>query len=197
MEGGHQNPMLVQQRRDLLFAMPWPRIARAYGYFDLQHFVHGVVETTLAHTGFARRSSLTNLTPEGDEQGHSAEAGAAYREFLRSARYDERPLPADSHAVRVLTRFLVEARRRGVAVVGGLPTVPASVRLPEDELRRIRGRFESAGQRFVQLPNRSQYPLDCFFDTLVHLNEQCQGRHSSAVAQVLSAAQRNPWSPSP
>ena len=36
------------------------------------------------------------------------------------------------------------------------------------------------------LPNRSRYPLDCFFDTLYHLNEGCQKAHSALVASGLS-----------
>ena len=74
----------------------------------------------------------------------------------------------------------------GVTVVGGLPTVPDSVNVDASDIARLRRLYEDAGQHFIVLPNRSRYPLGCFFDTLYHLNEGCQQAHSALVASALS-----------
>ena len=63
--------------------------------------------------------------------------------------------------------------------------MPDFALLREDELRRIERWFTDSGQQFLRLQSRSQYPLECFFDTLVHLNEECQWSHSEAVAKLL------------
>ena len=80
---------------------------------------------------------------------------------------------------------------RGVVVVGGLPTIPDDVPLSPATIDAVRAVFEQ--HRFVVLPNHSQYPLSCFFDTLYHLNEECQLEHSRSVGAALAAAlPRNP-----
>ena len=48
------------------------------------------------------------------------------------------------------------------------------------------GGGEERGQRFLALDNRSRYPRSCFFDTLYHLNEECQCAHSRAVGRALA-----------
>jgi hypothetical protein len=63
--------------------------------------------------------------------------------------------------------------------------VPDSVAVPTATVGRLRALYEAQGQRFVVLDNRSRYPLGCFFDTLYHLNEDCQLVHSTAVGESL------------
>jgi hypothetical protein len=188
MDAGAQNAVLVQELRGELWRLDAARIVRAYGAFDLSYLVQGVLEMALSGTGFQRRTGLATLTPQGDERGHTASAGLAYRDFLRTARFGELTVPASSHAITVLTRFLAQARQRGVHVVGGLPTIPDSVPLPPATVDALRALYRQQGQGFLVLPNRSQYPLSCFFDTLNHLNEECQLEHSRALGLALAAA---------
>jgi len=186
MAAGSQNPVLVHDLREQLWRLPAERIARAYASFDLPFLVHGLIEMGLAGRGFERRTNLASLTPEGDEQGHTEEKGRAYEPFRRSARFDTTPLPAQSHALEVLDDFLDRMHRRGVRVIGGLPTTPDDVALDDAAIERLRARFARHGQTLLVLPNRSQYPLGCFFDSLVHLNEGCQWQHSALLGKALS-----------
>jgi hypothetical protein len=197
MEGGAENTVLVHQRRDLLWTLEPRRIVRALGAFDLQFLIHGLIETGLARTGFKRRNGLDTLTAQGDESGHTAEAGLSYAAFLRGIRFDSRPLPTHSHALSVLEAFLDRSRARGVRVVGGLPTTPDTVELDAAGIKRLQALFTRHGQHFLILPNRSQYPLDCFFDTLYHLNESCQISHSQRVGRALAEGHHLQRRPAP
>lgn len=186
MHGGLQNALLVHSQRDHLWSLDAQRIAAAYGSFDLPFLVQGVVEMALDRHGFKRRSSTDSLTPQGDERGHTAEAAATYTAFLRDSRADSTALPERSGAIDVLNTFLRQMHDAGVTVVGGLPTVPDSVDVDASDIARLRRLYEGAGQHLIVLPNRSRYPLGCFFDTLYHLNEGCQKAHSALVASALS-----------
>ena len=186
MQGGLQNALLVHDRRDYLWEQGTGRVLDAYGSFDLSFLVQGLAEMALRHAGFRRRSSLETLTPQGDERGHTAVAAAAYAEFLRAGAFGRTAIPAASASREVLERFLGEAHRRGIVVVGGLPTIPDDVALAEDTVAAVRAVFEERGQRFLALDNRSRYPRSCFFDTLYHLNEECQCAHSRAVGRALA-----------
>lgn len=187
MEGGPQNIALLREYREQLAQLPWRRVVRAYGYFDLPTLIHGLIEMGLERRGHKRRTSLDSLTSEGDEAGHTHEAGAAYVAFLRASHYGNVEVPARSHSIDVLQTFLLEARSRGVTVVGGLPTIPDSVTIPDAVLARLTELYARQGQPFLLLDNRAQYPLDCFFDTLSHLNEECQIQHSRRVGAALRA----------
>ncbi len=186
MHGGLQNALMVHSQRDYLLSLGPQRITAAYGSFDLPFLIHGLAEMALDRRGFRRRSSTDSLTPQGDESGHTAKLGQAYATFLRGSVAESAQVPVGSDAIRVLDSFLQQARRDGIVVVGGLPTVPDSVTVAAADVERLRGLYESQGQAFVMLPNRSRYPIDCFFDTLYHLNEGCQKAHSAAVAAQLA-----------
>lgn len=185
MHGGLQNALMVHSQRDYLWALETDRIVAAYGSFDLQFLIHGVVEMALDGKGFRRRSSTDSLTPQGDESGHTALLGEPYAAFLRSRTADTARLPATSDGIREIEAFLRRAARDGIVVVGGLPTVPDSASVEPLDIERLRRLYEDQGQHFMALPNRSRYPLGCFFDTLYHLNESCQMAHSAAVAEQL------------
>ena len=185
MQGGLQNALLVHSHRDTLWSLDARRIAAAYGSFDLPFLIQGAVEMALDRHGFKRRSSTDNLTLQGDERGHTADVGIAYATRLRDSRAESSAVPAQSDAIDVLDAFLRQLRDAGVRVVGGLPTVPDSVNVDSSDVDRLRRIYEDAGQQFIVLPNRSRYPVDCFFDTLYHLNEGCQEAHSAALSHVL------------
>ena len=188
MHGGLQNALLVHDQRDYLRSLGAGRIVAAYGSFDLSFLLQGLAEMALERHGFQRRSSLDSLTPQGDERGHSAQRGADYATFLRASRFEPIALPVSSHAIDVIGSFLRQSRQDGIRVVGGLPTVPDGVAVPTAVVGRLRALYETPGQRFIALDNRSRYPLGCFFDTLYHLNEDCQLVHSTAVGESLRRA---------
>lgn len=185
MAAGTQNYVLVHDFTEQLWSLPPRRIARAYGSFDLPFLLHGLIEMGLQHIGHKRRTSTATLTPQGDDSGHTETAAAVYRDYLRSLRLETASIPAQSHALDVLDAFLLRMRERDVGVVGGLPTTPIGTVLDLPGIDRLRARYERAGQHFVVLPNQSQYPLSCFFDTLSHLNETCQQRHSALIGEAL------------
>lgn len=187
MDGGAQNAALMHELRSQLWQLPLPRIARVMRSFDLPFLVHGLLEMGLSRAGLQRRGGHSGAsTPEGDERGHTAAASLPYQAFLKQTRFDPRPLPLNSHALDVLDAFLGRAQARGVKVFGGLPTTPDNVALDDAGIQRLQQLYRRHGFGFIQLPQRSQYPLSCFHDTLYHLNEECQMAHSRAVAQVLA-----------
>ncbi len=188
MHGGLQNALLVHSQRDYLWSLEARRIAAAYGSFDLPFLIHGIGETLLSSVGVRRRSSTDSLTPQGDEKGHTPALGEAYWPFLQKSVAAAVNIPAQSHAIGVVETFLEDAKRKDVVVVGGLPTVPDSVQVSDSDISRLRQLYEGKGHHLVVLPNHSRYPLSCFFDTLYHLNEDCQIRHSSALANQLSSS---------
>ena len=188
IHGGLQNALMVQNQREYLWSLSPQRIAAAYGSFDLSSLINGLVEMALERRGFQRRSSTASLTPQGDESGHTEKLGAVYANYLRALVPDTSHVPEHSEAISVIEDFLDRARRAGVLVVGGLPTLPESAPVEGADIERLRRLYERHGQRFVVLPNRSQYPLTCFFDSTYHLNEGCQQAHSEQVARVMSNA---------
>ena len=185
MESGAENTLLVHHFQQTLWSLPAPRIARAYGSFDLPFLTHGLLEMALSRAGFQMRNGADALTPEGDARGHTAVAGLAYTAYLRSVKFDNTPLPLQSHALEVVDAFLARAAQRSVRVIGGLPTTPDSAVLDDAGIQRLRNLFARHDHSFLVLPSRSQYPLSCFFDTLYHLNEPCQLQHSRAVGMAL------------
>lgn len=187
MHSGTENALLVHDFRQRLWQQEPLRIVRAYGSFELPFLVHGVIESALAARGYLRRSNALSLTAQGDEFGHTTQAAQPYRDFLRAKRYEEKPLPADAHAPQVIEGFLTAARQRGVRVWGGWPTVPDDAQVPEATLQLAQSLFVQHAQGMLALPNRSRYPLACFFDTLSHLTEECQQRHSQLLGQALQA----------
>jgi hypothetical protein len=70
-------------------------------------------------------------------------------------------------------------------VVGGLPAGFADSPVPVASRAAIRGIFNGAGARFLDLGDRARYPRSAFFDTPDHLNEVAQIDHSRVVAHAL------------
>ena len=190
MHGGLQNALMVHSQRDYLLSLDARRIAAAYGSFDLPFLIHGLGEMALERKGFWRRSSTESLTPQGDEKGHTAEAGKAYEGFLLEATKGGNiglsKVPDTSDTLTLLEPFLTQMRSDGVTVVGGLPTLPSSVNVDRADTERLRSFYSGQGQQFLELANRSLYPLSCFFDTLSHLNEPCQVAHTAALGGALA-----------
>lgn len=185
MEAGAENIALVQHAQGMLWSMGLARTARAWGYFDLPFFIHGLIESGLKRRGFQRREGAESFTAQGDQRGHTAELGLPYRQLLQSAPFATPQIPDDSRALSVLAEFLDRMRLRGVHVIGGLPTTADSVPINEEVIIRLRSFYRQHGHDFLVLPNQSQYLLDCFFDSTYHLNEACQIEHSRLVGQAI------------
>jgi hypothetical protein len=190
MEGGIENAALVHDLQALLWSLEPRRIARAYGSFDLAYLIHGVIEMTLQAIGVQRRAGSTESTnDQGDVTGHSAALASPYADFLAkaSAADPARPLPLKSHALQVIEAFVARSNSRGITVVAGLPTVPESTAIDDRFIGHLKEVMRRQGQHLLVLPNRSRYPLACFYDTLSHLHEECQVQHSQAVGSALLA----------
>jgi hypothetical protein len=152
--------------------------------------VDGIIETVLASRGLRRLSPYDQLTVEGDESGHTALRGAPNQPALARMVFDRRLLPRSSYALQVLANFLDRAHRNGVRVYAGLPTTPDNAKLDAAGLVFLQQFYSEHHAAWIMLPNRSQYPISCFYDTLYHLNEECQVDHSRKVGALLSDALR-------
>ena len=190
MQAGLQNALLVHHWPGRLWALPPERIVRAWASFDVSFLIQGLAEMGLQAAGVSRRGGSIAHTPQGDARGHDRAAALPYAAFLRSARAEPTTIPAQSHALEVLGRFLDAAHARGVRVVGGLPTVPDTVPVAAADVDALRRFYARHGHGFLALPNLSRHPLGCFYDTLYHLVQECQQAHSAAVGQALPALLR-------
>jgi hypothetical protein len=67
---------------------------------------------------------------------------------------------------------------------------PASIdemTIPDVSAERVRNLFERNNQRFIVLPNLSQYPRDCLFDTNRHLVEECRIEYLNSLGRELTS----------
>ena len=190
MQAGLQNALLVHHWPGRLWALPPERIVRALASFDVSSLIQGLAEMGLQAAGVSRRGGSIGHTLQGDARAHELAAALPYAAFLRSARAEPTSVPAQSHALAVLGRFLDAAQARGVRVVGGLPTVPDTVTVEPADVDALRRFYTRHGHGFLALPNLSRHPLGCFYDTLYHLVQECQQAHSAAVGQALRALTR-------
>jgi hypothetical protein len=179
---------MLQQHPAELFRRGWERTLRAAFAFDLPYAISGVVEMGLEAAGFRRRFGVDTLTKEGDESGHTLAKAAAFRSYVEAAKVvlpTAEAFARPSHAKEVLARFFAWAKAHQVLVVGGLPTTFDDVPIPAGLIPELREFYESAGQDFLVLPGRSQYPRRCFYDTPWHLAEPFQIEHSARLADAI------------
>jgi hypothetical protein len=173
-----------------LFDLGAERTLRAFFHFDLPFAISALTEMGLDAIGFRRRFGLQTLTKQGDEKGHTPNLAAAYADYVASTPASipsAQALDAPSYIKGEIVRFLVWARGQGVTVIGGLQTAPDDAPVTEGVVRVLRRFYEKNGQAFLALDNRSLYPRRCFYDTVAHLNEPCQIKHSAMLASVIAA----------
>lgn len=167
------------------------RFVRALFFFDLPYLIQGVGEMALDAAGVRRRFGVDTLSAQGDETGHTAARGAAYR--LLREDWSWRPPTFDdvfgkeAAALTVIAGFLDWARGNGVRVVGGLPTVFDDAPVPSALVSALERFYAEHGHGFLVLRNRSQYPRHAFYDSAYHLNEAAQIAHSTRLAHGLRA----------
>ena len=185
---GAEAPYVVRYDRAALATLyDWRRLAQALFYFDAKFLFSGVGEMLLAAAGKQRRFSADTLTPQGDEQGHTAAKGAAYRNHIASIEPPKAPAKGyEGVRARELDAILDWASRAGVIAVGGLPTTFEDAVLSPDAVAGMQRFYVERGHCFVTLPGRSLYPRTLFYDTAYHLNEEAQKQHSRALASPLA-----------
>jgi hypothetical protein len=175
--------------RTTLAALPANRWIGALFAFDLRAAVMSVIETALvaAHFHDPRAGATGAMNEWGDQIGHTAALAAANAPVLAAARPAHVPASAvqrgDGSAL--LRDFLRWAAANQVIPVGGLPTGFADSPMPEQTREAIRSVYAEADAMFLELPSRSLYPREAFFDTPDHLHEAAQRVHSVAVARAL------------
>ncbi len=195
METQRDAAYLFTYDRETLLQMPASRQLHSLFYFNLPYIVSSVAETALAAAGKRRKAGGTrlfgaqNLNAWGDETGHNAEQARDYAEIIARAPAKaptvENFAPQHYYYTQRLEALLDWARQQGVTVIGGLPQTVDEFTIPDEVIARVRAIFESRGQPFIELPNRSQYPRNCFFDSLYHLTEECQQRHTQDLLPSL------------
>jgi len=186
---------LFTEDRTALLQMPLSRQLHALFYYDLPYLASAVAENVLAWTGQRRKAGGTrvfgaqNLNAWGDETGHTALQAQDFAAIIARAPATapdvERFEPERYYYTQTLERFLQWARAHEVKVIGGLPQTVDEFQIPEGVIARVRDLFERNGQSFIELPNHSQYPRGCFFDSLYHLIEECQHRHTRDLLPAL------------
>jgi len=90
------------------------------------------------------------------------------------------------YGAKLIAAFVSQASRRGVIVIGGLPTQFNSTALSPSLISNIANIYETNGGQFIALPNQSEYPVEDFFNSQDHLTQPCQLMHSVAVADMLA-----------
>ena len=185
---GAEAPFVVRHDHNALSRYSARQLVGALFYFDVRYFFSALGEMMLSRAGVQRRTSVRNLTVQGDERGASAAKASAYRSFIQGL-----PAPTvsptsydDPTANAPVAKVLDDVRARGVIVVGGLATTFDDTRIPTEVIARLKALFELHGGCFLVLPNLSLYPRRMFFDTEYHLQEDAQIAHSRIVAPYLA-----------
>ena len=189
MRRARLHPFRLSYDRATLWRLPLGEIVSAIYQFDLRYLIVASVEMGLARAGVSRRFSRKTLTPNGDMRGHTAEKGAPYRAFIAHGPFGlprAQNFRIDAVPRRILAAFNGWARRRGVTVIGTLPTTFDDRPVEDALMQRIAALFRADGQHFMALDNRHQYPRACFYDSQFHLNQACQARHSRRLAEALA-----------
>lgn len=188
MYSGPENSILFKRNFSLLWSLGIERTFRAAFYANENYFLQGATEMLLQRKGIQRRFTEASVNTFGDQQGHTAELGKEYANFLGSFPELVPDLSISarrSYSAEVLEDFLQRAKSKGVIVIGGLPTTFEETIIPTGTLSFLKNIYENNGQKFMMLENHSQYDRACFFDKPYHLNSTCQSIHTYKVAALL------------
>ena len=187
-EAGGEAPLIVRHDRCLLAKMDPRQALSSLFYFDLRYLISGTGEMILSAAGAKRRYGIETLTLQGDESGHTIARGRPYRRHVGqiAAPLVNAEVLRNESAWGDVIWIMGQSRKRGVMVVGGLPTTFEDVFIPKGALKAISRIYINGGQYFLILGNKSLYPRSAFYDTAYHLSEEFQIRHSHLVALGLS-----------
>jgi hypothetical protein len=185
---GVDGAILLRYDKSLLLTMPVDHIVAALFCCDLEDMIESVAEMAVLRP--AGLSPVRILASEYNAAGDRINTPLAKADvaLLRAARRIE-PDAAEigaGYGTVLIRRFVEDETRRGVIVVGGLPTDIDTVDLPPATIAQIAGIFRRGGAKFLILPNHSQYPIADFYDSEDHLAQPCQYFHSVLVAEGLA-----------
>jgi hypothetical protein len=153
---------------------------------DLRYLLTGAAERLLASTGYSFFGPITG-TLEGDRRGHVRANAAANAEARSRQTIEPTEAPIADATRGTLTTFFAWTRENRILVVGTMPPTYDDWTVPASREVSIRQLYLDAGLPFVVLPNRSRYPRDCFWDSVVRLNEECQALQSKGLADALAS----------
>lgn len=191
---GPDAAIMLRHDRATLLALPPERMLGAVFSTDLRGIAMSLIETVLAADGFhdPRAAAEGTVNALGDHIGHTAALGVPNQPALLLATpfHPTQSQVTDGYGAALVADFLDWAARHGVLVVGGLPTGFADSPIPEASIAAIRNVFRQHHAEFLELPNRSRYPRQAFFDSQDHLNEEAQIGHSLLVARALAGTSR-------
>lgn len=172
-----------------LATLPARRWLAALFSFDLRTALMSPIETALLATRFHDpRAEVTGTSNAwGDHIGHTATLAEASRRIVANATLNHASAQEieDGYGTGLIAGFIRWANAHGVRVIGGPPTEPSDAPIPPATEAAIHAVYQLNGASFLDLPNQARYPRIAFFDTVGHLNETWQIRHSALVAKAL------------
>jgi len=187
------NTYLATYDQALLLRQGWRRIMAAALVLSLEDAYSSAVEMGLDASGFRRRFTLAQLTPQGDMTGHSLERAADYAGYLATlpgAPPTGVAAAGDREGMRLITAFIARHRQRGDHVYGSYPaTIDDGSPPPAADFAAVELVWRRAGTGFLAPPDFGRYPRSCFYDTGYHLAEPCQIVHSRTLARLLLQAE--------
>ncbi len=185
-----ENAILCQRQHEMAWRLGWERAARACLAFNLSFLVQGIQEMAIVRAGAKRfEGEGDHLTPQGDQEGHTAAHGAIYRDFVSRLHTYVPSLgefhDPDAYGQQLIARFVRDLSAHGVTVIGGLPTTFDDEPVPQEIKDYLAQLYRDNGGKFLVLPNQNVYPREGFYDRQYHLNEEWQIRHSQLLANGL------------
>jgi len=176
-------PYTFTEDHRIFLELPWRQQIEYAFSFDFHYLMASIVEN-IEWLWVKRSENYYFEDAQGDRIGH----GRAVRSHLTTdpssanAINDFDPRGPEAHELR---EFFAWAKRNDVLVVGTLPASINTIPISGNAVDRLAKLYELNGEKFLTLRDKSQYPLDCFFDTNEHLVEECQIEHSRLLGQEL------------
>lgn len=193
-DAGIDGAIILRFDHAMLLSLPPDRVAGAVFSNSFADFLEAAAELPFARSGALSAPKMLDekYDEEGDRIGTSLQD--ADQALLTGAARTEPPASAitGGYGARIIAGFVADETRKGVIVIGGLPTDFQTVPLPEGTIDAIKSVYTSNGAMFASLPNDSRYPIADFYDSEDHLAMPCQYTHSIAIAGLLAEVLHHP-----
>jgi len=190
------NTYMATYDRPLLARQELRRVMAALLVVSLQDAYSSVAEMGLGASGFQRRFTLAQLTPEGDMSGHSLALAGEYSGYVSTLAGivpSEIGLASERDGGKLIAAFVDRHRQRGDHVYGTYPTT-IDDGAPAPAFAEVEEFWRRIGAGFLATPGFSRYPRADFYDTAYHLAEPFQIAHSRILASLLAQAEAIPAS---
>jgi hypothetical protein len=179
---------LASYALDMLSELPLRDRLDIWFCFELGDLFSEIIERQAA-----RSSVIANRRAErnrwGDQVGYTMESAKRFRDRILNATPESLPRSSDfrkdSRTKIVLRDFMERCTKRGITVIGGLPTTFVDRNIDADLIKEIRSFYESHGHHFVLLDNKSQYPRNMFYDSPYHLIDSAAAEHTRLLASEI------------